>query len=122
MNRRWDILILFIYLLSFTASCSNDQWFPEGKVEILEYSEFSNGSTTIINVPISIQNTGSSIISKSTIVLRIETDQRVYYESISQDVRILPKNIIVLTIVCQYYNMAESIITNGISIYDCYFE
>jgi hypothetical protein len=118
----FSFLAIFMFLL---FSCQNNTaWYPAASITVNSSEEISNGTTMekSLATTLLIHNTGKISILNSTITVQVRTNVREYLQTVTSDIKINPGGNIVLTITIPYLNYAETILADGVTIYDSFFE
>jgi hypothetical protein len=69
-----------------------------------------------------VHNTGSVSILKSTVTLQVKTSAREYLQTAASDIKINPGGKIALTVSLNYIDATETLLPEGVALYDSFFE
>jgi hypothetical protein len=121
-NRLLALSIAFLAALSL-ASCANATgWYPSGNASVAGSYEYEDAGVRSLVVTASIENTGTSSISRSTFTITANTAARSYWKTVVSDTRVLPGAKIKVTGVIDYASLGETLIADGLTIGDAFFE
>jgi archaellum component FlaG (FlaF/FlaG flagellin family) len=114
----------FVLMVVFFFSCQNaDQWYPSADVTISSHDEYDtpvDGNGLMITFI--INNTGKTSIINSTLTVKVTTDKHEYMQTVAANNRIIPSGKVAVTMTIAYLEAGEHVITDGIVLYDRFFE
>jgi hypothetical protein len=73
-------------------------------------------------VTITIHNTSNTSITSSTVTLKAVTNKREYLQTIGASNKIIPDGTVAMTFSVAYLEPDEQVKTNGIHLYDAFFD
>jgi hypothetical protein len=98
------------------------RWYPAGSASIAGSFEYDDAGLRSLIVTATIENTGSSAISRSTYTITATTDALTYWKTVESETRVLPGAKIKVTDVIEYLGSTETLKTDGLVIGDAFFE
>ena len=123
MKKTAVLTVLTALIARLLAGCHNESWYPSGEVRIEHYYEYTaqTGGKQLA-VTFSIHNTGKTSILSSAVTFKVRTNQREYLQTVTSSVKIIPDGAIALTAAIPYLDGTEQLTSDGISLYDTFFE
>ena len=116
-------LILFSTALTALGSCADPAgWYPSGTATVAGLYEYDDAGLRSLVVTATVENTGTSTISRSTFTITATTDARTYWKTVTSEMRILPGARVKVTGVIAYLDIAEALKADGLVIGDAFFE
>jgi hypothetical protein len=119
------VACLGLCIFALLPSCQNaSAWYPSASVKVNGSEEFTNPATQAKGLVITllIHNTGSVSILKSTVTLQVKTGAREYLQTAVSDIRINPGGKAALAVSLNYIDAAETLLADGVVIYDSFFD
>jgi hypothetical protein len=114
---------IFAMVVVLFASCADAaDWYPAGSATVAGSYEYDDAGLRSLVVTATIENTGSSAISRSTYTITATTDARTYWKTVTSETRVLPGAKIKVTGVIEYLAGTETLKTDGLVIGDAFFE
>ncbi len=114
---------IFAMVVVLFASCADAAgWYPVGSASVAGSFEYDDAGLRSLIVTATIENTGSSAISRSTYTITATTDARTYWKTVASETRVLPGANIKVTDVIEYLGSTETLKTDGLVIGDAFFE
>jgi len=105
------------------ASCADAAgWYPVGSATVAGSYEYDDAGIRSLIVTATIENTGSSAISRSTYTITATTDARTYWKTVTSETRVLPGAKIKVTSVIEYLASTETLKADGLVPGDAFFE
>lgn len=106
------------------VSCTNPtNWYPSGTASVAGSYEYDDpGVVRSLVVTATIENTGTSAISRSTFTITATTGARTYWQTVLSETRVLPGAKIKVTSALEYADAAETLLAGQLSIGDAFFE
>jgi hypothetical protein len=121
--KRYVLYLVILVILIF--SCQNEgRWYPDAEVEIgnhVEYSDHASGAKAL-QITLVICNTGNTSISSSTVTVKVRTDKHDYLQTTASTARIIPEGKIAVNITVPYLEADENLATDGITLYNAFFD
>jgi hypothetical protein len=104
-------------------SCQNDgRWYPSAEAEIFKYYEYvPAGGGKALHVTAVIHNTGDTAITAGAVTVKAATDKREYLQTIAISGGIIPGGKIAVSAAISYLDATEQVASNGVAIYDAFF-
>ncbi len=117
------LLALALASVGIAISCVPDPelWFPSGKAEIVHSGEREYSGEKSLVATIRISNTGRVSIRSSTISASLKTDARIYFQTVTDSMTILPGGSIYLEMTFIYDGSGEKAEAE-VAMESCYFE
>jgi hypothetical protein len=125
MLKRTLVFFLLLCVILLFPSCQNDSaWYPSASVTVNGREEFTDPATTAkgLAVTLIVHNTGSASIIRSTVTIQVKTNAREYLQTAASDIRINPGGKIALTVSLVYIDTTETLLPEGVAVYDSFFE
>lgn len=126
MNRTttaFHTVALVIVATISMVSCTNPtDWYPSGTARVAGSYEYDDGGVRSLVVTATIENTGASAISRSTLTITATTGARTYWKTVSSETRVLPGAKIKVTSAVAYADAAETLLAGQLSTGDAFFE
>ncbi len=126
MNRTMIRLIYAVtiaFLALSIASCADATgWYPDGTATVVGSYEYEEAGIRSIVVTVTLENTGTSTISRSTFTIRAATEVRTYWKTVTSETRILPGTKVKVSSVIAYAEAAETLAQGGLTVGDAFFE
>jgi hypothetical protein len=69
-----------------------------------------------------VHNTGNTSIVRSTVTVQVKTSSREYLQTAASDLRIIPGGKIALTVSFNYMDAAETLLPDGVAVYNSFFD
>jgi hypothetical protein len=69
-----------------------------------------------------VHNTGSVSILRSTVTVQVKTSAREYLQTAASDIKINPGGKIALAVSLNYMDAGETLLPDGVVIYDSFFD
>jgi hypothetical protein len=105
------------------ASCADAAgWYPSGTATVAGSYEYDDLGVRSLVVTATIENTGASAISRSTLTITATTGTRTYWKTVSSETRVLPGAKIKVTSAVAYADAVETLLAGQLSIGDAFFE
>ena len=114
---------LFMLAAISMASCANPTgWYPSGTASVAGSYEHDDGVVRSLIVTATIENTGTSAISRSTFTITATTGARTYWKTVTSETRVLPGAKIKVTSAIAYADAVETLLAGQLSTGDAFFE
>lgn len=115
--------ILMLFFIVFLMSCANDdEWYPEGSVEVINLNHEEVDGSLYGTITLKVSNTGLSKISTVTSTVQIQSDKRVYWKTIVNEITILPDEYITADFDIGYVDIDELVTIEDIKVTNAFFE
>ncbi len=126
MNRTTNNLIaatITVMVIVLLASCADAAgWYPSGTATVAGSYEFDEAGVRSLIVNVTIENTGTSAISRSTFTISATTGARTYWKTVTSDTRVLPGAKIKIESALAYADVVETLNSGGLAVGDAFFE
>jgi hypothetical protein len=119
------LVFVLLGVMAFFPSCQNDgAWYPSGSVTVAGSEEFTDPAAAAkgLVVTLVVHNTGNTSILRSTVTVRVKTSAREYLQTAASDIKINPGGKIALTVSLNYLGATETLLPDGVVVYDSFFE
>lgn len=122
-TNRFLAAAIFAMVAVVFASCADATgWYPVGSATVAGSYEYDDAGLRSLIVTTTIENTGSSAISRSTYTIIATTDARTYWKTVTSETRVLPGAKIKVTGAIEYLGSIETLKADGLAIGDAFFE
>lgn len=116
-------LVLLLLILAITGCQNEGRWYPDAEASIGNYSEYATAAGgRALAVTVVVHNTSSTSITSGTVTVRAVTDRREYLKTAGFTTKINPDGKVSLSISVEYLDPDEFLISDGISLYDSFFD
>jgi hypothetical protein len=125
MSYKGTVLFFLFVTTTILSSCPNDSaWRPSASVTVNSREEFTDpaGTAKGLAVTLLVHNTGNTSIVGSTVTIRVRTSAREYLQTAVSDLKINPGGKIALTVQLNYIDATETLLPDGLAVYDSFFE
>ncbi|GAB1456545.1 hypothetical protein MASR2M48_18530 [Spirochaetota bacterium] len=126
MNRKTSRLIvaaITIMVGVLITSCADATgWYPSGTATVAGSYEFDEAGVRSLIVNVTIENTGTSAISRSTFTISATTGARTYWKTVTSETRVLPGAKIKVESALAYADAVETLNSGGLTVGDEFFE
>ncbi len=126
MNRTTTRLlaaVMIAFLALSMASCADATgWYPDGTATVAGSYEYDDAGVRSLVVSVTVENTGTSTISRSTFTITAATGARTYWKTATSETRILPGAKVKVSSVVAYADAAETLAPGGLTVGDAFFE
>jgi hypothetical protein len=122
------VAFICLFLIVLFPSCQNHSaWYPAASVTINAREEFTDPTMAKgLALTLVVHNTGSASIVRSTVTVQVKTAAgetvREYLQTVTSDMRIIPGGKIAITVSFAYIDPAETLLQDGVAVYDSFFE
>jgi len=122
MTRLLSAAIAALAVISLASCADAAGWYPSGTATVAGSYEFDDAGARSLIVTATIENTGTSAISRSIFTITAATDARTYWKTVTSETRVLPGVRIKVSGVIAYRDTAEMLKAEGLSVGDAFFE
>jgi uncharacterized secreted protein with C-terminal beta-propeller domain len=119
------LVISCFCIMALFSSCQNDSaWYPSASVTVNSTAEFTDSITSSkgLHITLVIHNTGKTSIINSIVTVQAKTSARVYLQTAASDIKINPGGKVAVSLSLSYLDNTEILQSDGVTVYNSFFE